>query len=315
MSQKVRLKIKRFNPKTDTKPYYRKYVLGIETWASVLDALKKIHEEVDPELSFRMSCESGICGSCSMKINGRARLACKTKIKDQLKEFGEIIIEPLGNLPVIKDLVVDMTPFYDEIKGIKPWVETAKSPTEEHIVKSDEIEKIEKSSECIWCGACFSDCPSREQEEKYLGPAASVVAHRYIFDKRDTRKTERLKTLTQKNIWMCAHCERANENCPQEIKPMEIISELREENIKNGITANDGARHARTIEKSVKKYGELAESRLPLGTFGFIRVIKFVPFALKLLIKGKFPPLFIKKIKNHKQIKTLYNNVKKNDQK
>lgn len=314
MSQKARIKIKRYNPESDKKPYFKDYEVDMDLSSSVLDALNYLNEKTDPGISYRMSCKSGICGSCAMRINGRARLACKTKLNELLKEFGEIIIEPLGNLPVIKDLIVDMDDFYNEMEKIKPWVSGDENTGKnERIMHQKEVEKISKTSECIWCGACFSDCPSREQNKKYLGPAASVIAHRYIFDPRDNNKNERLKQLVKKDIWMCAHCERANENCPQDIMPMEVISQLREESVKKGITSNDGARHAKTIEQSVKKYGELAESRLPLGTFGFIRVLKFIPFALRLLIRGKFPPVFMKKIKKHKQIKELFNDVKRNE--
>jgi succinate dehydrogenase / fumarate reductase iron-sulfur subunit len=313
MSQKVKLIIKRYDPSKDKKSYFHEYDVEVEPWNTVLEALQRIRKEIDTTLVFRMSCRSGICGSCAMRINGRAKLACRTKIKDEFKEFGEIKIEPIGNLKVQKDLMVDMEPFFEEMKQIKPWFDKVIFQKNENSMKPDDVKIIEKSSQCIWCGACFSDCPSREFDSKYLGPAASVLAHRYIFDVRDTQKRERLKNLLDKQIWMCAHCEKSTENCPQNIDPQEVISKLREESIKEGLTHSPGARHAKTVTKTVVKYGEVAESRLPLGALGIFKVIKEIPMALKTLIKGKFPPLFMKKIKDLEEVKQLMNDVKKNE--
>ncbi len=316
MSQKVRFKISRFNPEKDKKSYFKEYELAVQPWESVLESLISLRNNVDASLSFRQSCKAGICGSCAIRINGRAKLACKTSVHDEISKFGEIKIEPLGNLPVLKDLVVDMETFYDEMKDTNPWIEAKKNSgklIEEHRISPKDADKIEKSSECIWCAACFSDCPSRESNKKYLGPAAYVLSHRYIFDVRDGKKKERLKKLVDKQIWACAHCERSTENCPMDIEPQEIISKLREESIKEGLIHNDGARHARTFEKSVKKYGGLSEAWLPVGTFGFIRVIKELPMAIKLFFKGKLPPFFMKKIKNHEEISQLERNVNRNN--
>lgn len=315
MSQKVKFKISRFNPEKDKKPYFKEYEIAVHPWDTVLDALISIRNDIDSSLSFRQSCKAGICGSCAIRINGRAKLACKSSALDEVSKFGEIKIEPLGNVPVLKDLVVDMKTFYDEMKGISPWIEAKKNSGKfeaENRITPEDADKIEKSSECIWCGACFSDCPSREVNNKYLGPAASVISYRYIFDVRDDNKKERLKKLLDKQIWACAHCERSTENCPMDIEPQEIISRLRAESIKEGLINNDGARHTRTVEKSVKKYGELSEAWLPVGTFGIFRVLKEIPVALKLFLKGKLPPFFMKKIQNHEEISQLEKNVKRN---
>lgn len=314
MSQKIRFKISRFNPKKDKEAYFKEYEVVVQPWETVLESLLSIRNNVDASLSFRQSCKAGICGSCAIRINGRAKLACKTSVHDEAAKFGEVKIEPLGNLPVLKDLVVDMTTFYDEMKGVNPWMEAKKNSGKfesENLVTPKDADKIEKTSECIWCGACFSDCPSREVNKKYLGPAASVLSHRYIFDVRDGKKKERLKKLIYKQIWACAHCERSTENCPMGIKPQDVISELREESIKEGLIHNDGARHAKTVEKSVRKYGELAEFWLPVGTFGLIRVIKELPSAIKLFLKGKLPPVLMKKIKHHEEISELDRDVKR----
>lgn len=295
----TKIKIQKFDPSKDEKPYFEEYEFDCAKDQTVLELLNSIKEEKDPTLGFRHSCKAGICGSCSMRINGRARLTCKLMADDEVEKFGEIMIQPIGNLKVEKDLIVDMEPFFAEMKAVKPWFDKV---TGAKVLPKD-VAKIEKSSECIWCAACFSDCPSRNTSKGYLGPAASVLAQRYIDDVRDDSKKERLKTLIEKQLWMCAHCEKASENCPQDIEPQEVITRLREKSIKEGLTNNTGARHARTITKHVEKYGEIVESRLPLGALGPIKVLKMLPFALKMLFTGKMPPLFIKKVKGWKRKK------------
>jgi len=295
----MKIKIQRFNPEKDEKPYFKEYEIKCEKHFTVLDAVICVKEHYDSKLGFRHSCMAGICGSCSMKVNGRARLTCKTLVKEEMEKFGEVVVEPIGNLRIIKDLIVDMEPFYEEMKAVKPWFDKIRDVK----VRPEDVKKIEKSSECIWCAACFSDCPSRDASSKYLGPAASVLAQRYIDDIRDSNKRERLAALVEKQLWMCAHCEKASENCPQDIEPQEVISHLRETSIKEGLVKNDGARHAKTIYNSVRKKGEIEEFKLPLGTWGPFRAIKMLPLALKMILKGKFPPLFIKKVKKWDEMK------------
>ncbi|MBN1494767.1 succinate dehydrogenase/fumarate reductase iron-sulfur subunit [Candidatus Peregrinibacteria bacterium] len=307
MSHKIPFKIRRFDPLKDKKTYFQEYIVDVEMYDTVLDGLIKIRNETDSTLAFRMSCKSGICGSCAMRINGRARLACKTKIEDIYKNFSEIKIEPLGNLNVIKDLVVDMNTFYAEMEKTEPWLKKSNPIGKyENKIPPKENIKMEKSGECVWCGACFSDCPSREAENSYMGPAAGVMAHRFIFDPRDKDKENRLKNVVDNNIWLCAHCEKATENCPQKIDPQDLISQIREESIKYGLTKHLGARHVLAINKSIKTYGEISESRLPVWTLGPFGVIKEIKTAYRLIIKRKFPPLKLKRIHDFEDIKKLY---------
>jgi succinate dehydrogenase / fumarate reductase iron-sulfur subunit len=307
MSCKIHFKIQRFDPSKDKLPHFQEYDVELEMWNTILEGLIKIRNEIDSTLAFRMACKSGICGSCAMRINGRARLACKTKIEDLYKKYSEIIIEPLGNLKIIIDLVADMDPFYEEMAKTEPWLQNTKpSGSSENKISPKENAKIEKSGECIWCGACFSDCPSREAENKYLGPAASVSTHRFVFDPRDRNKEKRLEKAIESNIWMCAHCEKATENCPQKIDPQEIISQLREESIKQGLKKPLGAKHVLAINKSIKTYGEISEAWLPVWTLGAFGVIKETKTALKLILRKKFPPLKLKKINDFEDINKLY---------
>ncbi|MFC1647466.1 succinate dehydrogenase/fumarate reductase iron-sulfur subunit [Patescibacteria group bacterium] len=295
----AKIKIQRFDPKKDEKPYFKEYEIECNKNFTILDAVICVKENNDATLGFRHSCKAGICGSCAMTVNGRARLTCKTYLIDEMEKFGEVRIAPIGNLKILKDLIVDMEPFYKEMKAVKPWFDKVCDAK----VRPEHVKKIEKSSECIWCAACFSDCPSREVSNKYLGPAASVLAQRYIDDVRDDKRRERLRAVVEKQLWMCAHCEKSTENCPQNIDPQEVISKLREESIKEGLVRNVGARHAKTITKHVKKYGEIVESRLPLGALGPFKIFKMIPVAVRMILKGKFPPLFIKKIKKWDEMK------------
>lgn len=315
MNHKIKFIIKRFNPEHDKNPYFKSYDVPLEMWNTVLEGLIKIRNEIDPSLAFRHSCKSGICGSCSIRINGRARLACKTKIQDILKNFEEILIEPLGNLSVVKDLIVDMDPFYNEMKSLEPWLKTTYeknlNPVSENRIHPDENIIIEKSGECIWCGACFSDCPSRAANKSYLGPAASVISHRFIFDVRDSDKKNRLGKIIDKNIWLCAHCEKATENCPQKIDTQGLISDLREETANNGFTDETGAKHASAVDKSIRLFGEISESWLPIWTFGPIKVIRETKTAVKLLIHHKFPTLKPKRIHDFEDITFLYKEIYK----
>lgn len=299
----IKLKIQKFDPQIDAKPYFKEYEVEYTENQTILELLINLKEHTDNSIGFRHACRAGICGSCAMRINGRVLLTCKASVKDEIQKFKEIKIQPLGNLKIIKDLIVDMEPFFAGMKAVKPWFDKVTDKAGINKVKEEDVKKIEKSSECIWCAACFSDCPSRDASNKYLGPAAAVLAQRYIDDVRDDSKRERLKQLVEKQIWMCAHCEKASENCPQDIEPQDVISHLREESIKEGFINNDGARHAKTITKHVKKYGEIVESRLPIGTYGIFRVIKMLPLAIKSFLHGKFPPLFIKKVKEWDKMK------------
>jgi len=316
MSQKVKLKIQRFDPKKDKNPYFKEYIVNVEGWETILDLVRKVHNEMDGTLAFKMSCNSGVCGACAMRINKRACLACKIMLKDELKKYGEIVVEPLGNLEIEKDLIVDMEPFYKTIKKIEPWIKNkGKVPKEEFRVGEEEIEEAFNAAKCLWCAACFSDCPSRKAEKEYFGPASFVNASRYINDPRDNDSKERIKKVVKGNIWMCAHCEKSTENCPEDIKPTELISILREKSINKGIKHNKGAKHALSINKSILQKGELDEVALLFDTLGMFGLTTYMPIILRMLAKGKKPPIILKKIKNIHELKRLSEIINEKKQK
>ncbi len=182
----VKVKIRRFNPEKDRKPYWAEYTLDAQPWDRVVDVLVSIKEDQDGTLTFRRSCAHGICGSDAMVINGRNCLACKVLVKDLGKR---IVVEPIRGLPVIKDLTVDMEPFFRHYRSIKPFlINDEPPPYTERLQSIEARERFDDTTKCILCAACTTSCPSFWASDSYLGPAAIVQAHRFIFDDRDQRR-------------------------------------------------------------------------------------------------------------------------------
>ena len=183
----VTIKVKRQDPEAeDTAPFWQDYTLEIEDNAVVLDALIKIREEIDGTLSLRCSCRSSICGSCAMRINGHAGLACKTQAVAALQEGDVIEVEPAGNMPVVKDLVVDFDLFWDKIMEVEPYLQPqGPEPEQEYVVSNESMLHLSGVTACIMCGACVSDCTVMEVDPSFLGPAALAKAYRFTADPRD----------------------------------------------------------------------------------------------------------------------------------
>ncbi len=301
----VSFRIFRYNPETEKKEY-KTYKLNVHEGKTILDCLDIIKAEHDGTLTYRKSCRSAICGSCCMKVNGHAKLTCKTQLVDEIRD-GEITIEPMNNLKVIKDLVVDDRPFWEQIEKSKPWLEN-KYPlgTEPGRMYKEDLAKQKNAENCIMCMACYTDCQVVEHDEgRFLGPAALTKAYRFVVDPRSSDVRERLKDITKKGLWHCAQMYACTEQCPKDIRPSDKITALREMAIQAGITHNDGARHARAFETSMKEMGELNEIMLPIRTYGMVRAIKFIPMAIKMAAHGKVPPVFPEKSKGMDEIKTI----------
>ena len=196
----------------------------------VLDAIINIKNNIDPTLTFRRSCREGICGSCSMNINGTNTLACLTPI-DQ-KEFN---IYPLPHMSVIKDLVVDLEPFFEQYKSIKPYVVTDKKPKKEHIQSQEDRKKLDGLYECILCACCSTSCPSYWwNSDKFLGPAILLQAYRFIVDSRDKNKKERLKQLNDAfKLYRCHTIMNCTKTCPKGLNPAKAISEIKKLQVSN----------------------------------------------------------------------------------
>jgi succinate dehydrogenase iron-sulfur subunit len=222
----VTLRIKRFNPEVDVKPAFKEYTLDVEPTDRVLDALFRIKWHQDGSLTFRRSCAHGICGSDAMRINGRNRLACKELMLDYGKK---ITIEPLIGFRVIKDMVVDMTQFFDSYKSIKPYlIADDESEHEERRQSPEQRARFEDTTKCILCACCTSSCPITWTNEQYVGPAAIVNAHRFIFDSRDQGGEQRLQILNSKSgVWRCRTIFNCTEVCPRDIHVTQAIEEVK----------------------------------------------------------------------------------------
>jgi len=223
---RVTLKIRRFNPEADLQPRWGEYTVEAEPTDRVLDALHAVKWHHDGSLAFRRSCAHGICGSDAMLINGKNRLACKVLIKD-LKQ--PIVIEPMRGFSVIKDLIVDMEGFFQKYKAITPYLITEEPPPEkERLQNPEQRERFDDTTKCILCGACTTSCPSFWANKEYLGPAAIVQAHRFLFDSRDQGQGERLAVLNERaGVWRCRTIFNCTEACPRGINVTKAIGAVK----------------------------------------------------------------------------------------
>jgi succinate dehydrogenase / fumarate reductase, iron-sulfur subunit len=224
----VKVKILRYNPEVAPEAEWQTFSVTLEPTDRVLDALHKVKWEQDGTLTFRRSCAHGVCGSDAMKINGRNRLACKTLIKD-LNPEKEITVEPIKGLPVLKDLVVDMEPFFDAYRAVMPFLVTnGHEPTRERIQSQADRDRFDDTTKCILCAACTTSCPVFWSDGQYFGPQAIVGAHRFIFDSRDEGTEQRLEILNDKEgVWRCRTTFNCTDACPRGIEVTKAIQEVK----------------------------------------------------------------------------------------
>jgi succinate dehydrogenase / fumarate reductase, iron-sulfur subunit len=288
----VALKIWRYNAETGEKEL-RDYEVEAPDWACLLDVLDLIKDKVDGSLAYRKSCRMMICGSCGMRMDGRAVLACKERMKPIVDRGHVPVISAMGNLPIVKDLVVDMGPFWGKVRSVKPWLDPGydEPPEKERIVSQQKMNVIHKEALCIMCGCCVSECNSMESDPDFTGPAALAKGFRFVGDPRDHAEVERLNRMNDEHgIWDCTRCYFCNERCPKGVDPRDAIAKLGAESIKHGIDHDMGAKHAKWFVKSAETTGWLRETELVPKTQGVVSAIKEVKFALKLLRHGKVPP-------------------------
>ena len=228
-SFQVTLRIARFNPEDDKGTHWEDFTVTMHGTDRVLDAMHEIKWHIDGSLTFRRSCAHGICGSDAMRINGRNRLACKTLLKD-LDISKPITVEPIKGLPVEKDLIVDMEPFFDSYKEVMPFlVAKGQEPSRERLQSAEERQRFDDTTKCILCAACTSSCPVFWTDGQYFGPAAIVNAHRFIFDSRDDAGEQRLEILNSKEgVWRCRTTFNCSEACPRGIQVTKAIAEVKQ---------------------------------------------------------------------------------------
>lgn len=223
----VKLRIFRYNPEKDRKPHYETYSVEAEPTDRVLDLLEYVKGNIDGTLSFRRSCAHGICGSDAVRINGTNFLACKVLVKDI--GSSKLTVEPILGLSVIKDLIVDMEPFFEHYRSILPYLINDEPPPKGERPQSiEQRERFDDTTKCILCAACTTSCPSFWSNDKYVGPAAIVNAHRFIFDSRDRGAAERLKILNdQFGVYRCHTIFNCTLACPRDIQITTAIGEVK----------------------------------------------------------------------------------------
>jgi succinate dehydrogenase iron-sulfur subunit len=309
----IALKIWRYDAKTGERGLER-YEVEAPDWVTLLDVLDLIKDQQDGTLAYRKSCRMMICGSCGMRMDGAAVLACKTRMYDIAKAGHEPVISPMGNLPVVKDLVVDMGPFWQKIRAVKPWLDPGydEIAEKERIVSQQQMNVIHKEALCIMCGCCVSECNSMESDPEFLGPAALAKGMRFVGDVRDEADIERLNSYNEEHgIWDCTRCYFCNERCPKGVDPRDAIAKLGAESIRHEIDHDMGAKHAKWFVTSAKTTGWLRETELVPKTQGVVSAIKQTKFALGLAKRGKvpapFPPHVAERVE---EARDLYNLVK-----
>ncbi len=311
------LKVRRYQPESGDGPYWETFDVDLDPTLSVLDGLLQARDREDGSLSVRCSCRAAICGSCGMKINGQSGLACKTQLGEAAEWANRrnggsepIVVEPMGNMPVLKDLVTDMeSTHWEKIRRVTPWLQPGGDPPErEYIVPPESMIDITQSMACIQCGACVSSCLSMEADPEFIGPAALAKAYRFVGDPRDAESEERLHDLANDphGIYDCTHCFSCIDACPKDVAPMDQIMRLRRAaGDRHGIDDhNNGHRHEMAFVKNIESKGTLDESLLLQETYapgvkgklmprpGAIKgLIQSIPTAFRGLRSGKMRSL------------------------
>ncbi len=326
---KVDFKILRQNSKKEQK--FQTYTLEVETSNTILECLNKIKWELDGSLAFRKNCRNTICGSCGLKINGKSALACKENIATELsrlsfnkdKKNPEIVISPLGNMPVIKDLVTDMSEFWNNLEKIEPYVSSkSRNIAEKEFLQTpQERQKLDQTGNCIMCGACYSECTSKEVNFNFVGPHALAKSYRMMADSRDINLEKRLEKSNnmESGVWGCTRCYLCNEVCPMDVQPLDQISKIKSEILaRNDQNSSRPIRHRKVLIDLVKNDGWIDERKFGVMVVGnYLRdlkgIISIMPLGLRLLASGKFP-IFFEPSEGVTEVRSLINAIQDSDQ-
>ena len=329
-----KLKIRRFDPESGDPAYWGDYDVDLPPERSVLDGILQVKDREDASIGIRCSCRAAICGSCGVRINGKSALACNTKIGEAAERArdGAITVEPMGNMPVIKDLITDMEAVHwKKVRRVVPWLLPAEAPPErsEYIVPAEAMLDVTQAMACIHCGVCVSACLSMEVDPHFIGPAALAKAYRFVGDPRDGEEEARLRDLAEDphGIYDCTHCFACVEVCPKDVAPMNQIMRLRrratgDHEIKDD---NNGYGHEKAFVNLIEKYGTLHEAQLLPRSFGdgslvkgqvrpsaVKQLVESMPTAVRGLASGKVTPrkaLLHPKLPDQDQVRRIFNEV------
>ncbi|MCI4340195.1 MAG: succinate dehydrogenase/fumarate reductase iron-sulfur subunit [Thermoplasmata archaeon] len=300
----------RYDPGVDAAPRYQRYTLDLAPHTPVLSGLLRIRDELDPTLTLRFSCRSAICGSCAMIVNSKSRLACQTPIGPEIEQHGRIVIDPMRNLPVLRDLVTEMGPFWGKYNRLEPHlIPDADHPLpvgQESPMTPAQVERFKETPRCIACGACYSACPAVEADAEFPGPMALAKLYRFVVDPRDGAHRERLVKIQTDGLWLCLRCHLCTEACPKDVQPSQRIRDLKEMAIQVQGGTEHGSRHAIGFKDNIRAAGTLNELKLVRQTYGPLEMLAQMPQGLKLarkkpeLLKGP------KKIQDQNEVEKLY---------
>src|SRR3712207_3551086 len=317
------LRIRRYTPESGQAPHWQEFEVALDGHRSVLDGILQAKDRQDGSIGIRCSCRAAICGSCGVRVNGRPTLACHMHLKraEETAVDGVITVEPMGNMPVLKDLIVDMDAVHwRKIQRVTPWlINKEPVPEREYIVPRESMVDVTQTMACIQCGACVSDCLSMEVDPLFIGPAALVKAYRFVGDPRDAQQYERLRDLSEDphGIYDCTHCFNCIEACPKGVAPMNQIMRLRrisgaDHEIED---RNNGYRHEHAFVKNIERNGMLHEADLLPDSFGgkfhpraVPELMRSLPAILKALRTGKVTPqkALLHPHKAPKDVKRIY---------
>ncbi len=325
----------------DAAPRLQTYQLEVEPSSTILDCLNQIKWEQDGSLAFRKNCRNTICGSCSVRINGRSALACKENVAGELARLQEIAasqsgqawpaqtqspdiptitVAPMGNMPVIKDLVVDMKSFWDNLEAVNPFVSASarQIPEREFLQSPAERDRLNQVGNCILCGACYSECNAREVNSEFVGPHALAKAYRTVADSRDSKTELRLERYNEgtAGVWGCTRCYYCNTVCPMGVEPMEQISKIKQEILeRQDEQSSRPVRHRKVLIELVKQGGWIDERQFGIKVVGntfrdWKGLASLGPLGLRMVAKGKFPTRF-EPSEGTAQVRSLINRVRR----
>jgi succinate dehydrogenase / fumarate reductase iron-sulfur subunit len=331
------LKIRRYSPETGEAAYWEDFSIDLDGHRSVLDGILQAKDRFDGSIGIRCSCRAAICGSCGVRINGRPGLACHMHLSEaasSAKDGETIVVEPMGNMPVIKDLIVDMDAVHwKKIRRVTPWLLPEGDPPErEYVVPMESMVDVTQTMACIQCGACVSDCLSMEVDPGFIGPAALAKAYRFVGDPRDGQQFERLKDLSEDphGIYDCTHCFNCIEACPKGVAPMNQIMRLRriagsDHHIND---RNNGHRHEKAFVTLVRDNGLLHEAELLPRSHGGdswfgkfapaagIELLDSLPVITRAIMRRKVTPMAAlkpHKIPDVKQVQRIFDSIHDKD--
>ena len=333
------LKIRRYNPESGDVARYRNYEVDIEPERSVLDGILYAKDHEDASIGIRCSCRAAICGLCGVRINGKTALACNTRISDAAQTAGDdnaIVVEPMNNFPVLKDLIVDMDAVHwKKVQRVVPWLlPDGPPPQREYIVPAEAMIDVTQSMACIQCGVCVGACLSLEVDPDFVGSAALAKAYRFVGDPRDGQTEERLKDLAEDphGIYDCTHCFACVEVCPKDVAPMNQIMRLRRRatgdfEIKD---RNNGYGHEKAFVDIIERWGTLHEAQLLPRSFGdgslvkgqtepgaVKQLVENLPTAFRGLKSGKVTPrkaLLHPKLPDQKNVRKIFKEIESHDE-